>query len=71
MKYNDFLKAQAGSSVTQFWGPVFAEWFRRFPEELAIVGEAPEVYNSIRVKLSWTGDSTLVHQNALVQMVAW
>jgi hypothetical protein len=42
-KYNDFLKAQAGSSVTQFWGPVFSEWFRRFPEELAIFGEAPEV----------------------------
>ncbi|KAG1791803.1 uncharacterized protein HD556DRAFT_1484623 [Suillus plorans] len=42
-KYNDFLKAQVGASVTQFWGPVFSEWFRRFPEELAIFGEAPEV----------------------------
>ncbi|KAG2048339.1 hypothetical protein BDR06DRAFT_976098 [Suillus hirtellus] len=43
LKYNDFLKAQVGASVTQFWGPVFSEWFRRFPEELAIFGEAPEV----------------------------
>ncbi|KAG2037610.1 hypothetical protein BDR03DRAFT_1010654 [Suillus americanus] len=42
-KYNNFLKAQVGASVTQFWGPVFSEWFRRFPEELAIFGEAPEV----------------------------
>ncbi|KAG1824073.1 hypothetical protein EV424DRAFT_1538262 [Suillus variegatus] len=42
-KYNDFLKAQVGASVTQFWGPVFSEWFRRFPEELAIFGEAPGV----------------------------
>ncbi|KAG1850228.1 hypothetical protein DFJ58DRAFT_842501 [Suillus subalutaceus] len=42
-KYNDFLKAQVGASVMQFWGPVFSEWFRRFPEELAIFGEAPEV----------------------------
>ncbi|KAG1852765.1 hypothetical protein DFJ58DRAFT_884448 [Suillus subalutaceus] len=42
-KYNNFLKAQVGASVTQFWGPVFSEWFRWFPEELAIFGEAPEV----------------------------
>ncbi|KAG1907214.1 uncharacterized protein F5891DRAFT_1169444 [Suillus fuscotomentosus] len=42
-KYNDFLKAQVGASITQFWGPVFSEWFRRFPEELAIFGEALEV----------------------------
>ncbi|KAG2055336.1 hypothetical protein BDR06DRAFT_1006918 [Suillus hirtellus] len=42
-KYNDFLKAQVGASVMQFWGPVFSEWFRRFPEELAIFDEAPEV----------------------------
>ncbi|KAG2743261.1 hypothetical protein P692DRAFT_20747481 [Suillus brevipes Sb2] len=42
-KYNDFLKAQVGASVTQFWGPLFSEWFRKFPEELTIFGEAPEV----------------------------
>ncbi|KAG2357827.1 hypothetical protein BDR07DRAFT_1490283 [Suillus spraguei] len=42
-KYNNFLKAQVGASAMQFWGPVFLEWFRRFPEELAIFGEAPEV----------------------------
>ncbi|KAG1831446.1 hypothetical protein DFJ58DRAFT_872049 [Suillus subalutaceus] len=42
-KYNNFLKAQVRASVMQFWGPVFSEWFRRFSEELAIFGEAPEV----------------------------
>ncbi|KAG1811054.1 hypothetical protein EV424DRAFT_1542692 [Suillus variegatus] len=42
-KYDDFLKAQVEASVTQFWVPVFSEWFKRFPEELAIFGEMPEV----------------------------
>lgn len=30
--YNPFLKAQLQGTVSQFWIPLYAEWFKKWPE---------------------------------------